>query len=84
MGLGGRRDIGKSAIIAPNSAESGARANLLSRSLAADIGYAGSRQVNWSFPMPVREYPAGLTQFCNLDFAISIGSQTPWSRRVSS
>jgi hypothetical protein len=65
----------------PNRAKSGARANLLSRSLAADIGYACSRQVNWSFPMLVREYPGGLTQFCNLDLAISIGLQTP---RVSS
>ena len=25
----------------------------------------------------VREYPGGLTQFCNLDLAISIGLQTP-------
>jgi hypothetical protein len=64
--------------ITPNSAEFGARANLLSGGLAAGIGYTCSRQVNWSFPMLAREYPGGLTQFCNLEFAISVGLQTPF------
>jgi hypothetical protein len=73
MPSAGKIQIGGNPINTPNAGNAANVSDL-------DHGSVPSRHREISNYRPqqlVREYPGGLTQFCNLDLAISIGLQTP-------